>query len=131
MAEIQFCLSPLARPSVPKSVRSSFLGCPAPTAREVLQLAKFFPSLGVVAVRPSSRSFSSWVAVCSFKSSEAAKSFSDEAAAQLLSDQNCFCVVRQVGRRYRVSVPCLNPPLVALRRRRGVKLGGYRVQIDF
>lgn len=130
MASVEFCLSPLARPSVAKSVRSSFLGCPAPVAAEVLCLAKSFPGLGVVAIRPSGRSFSGWVVVCSFPSAEVAKAFSD-AAAQLLGE-GCFCVVRHVGRRYRASVPCLNPPgLVVLRRSRGVQLGKYRIQINF
>ncbi len=87
----------------------------------MLSLAKSF-GMGVVAVRPSGRSFSGWVAVASFRSSEAAKSFSDAAAAQLLGE-GCFCVVRRVGCRFRVSVPCLSPALVVVRLRRGVRLG--------
>lgn len=131
MAEVEFCFSPLARPSVARSIRPSFLGCPAPVAAEVVSLAKSFSGLGVVAIRPSGRSFSGWVAVCSFRSSDAAKAFSDAAATQLLGDTNCFCVVRRVGRRYRVSVPCLSPAVFAVRPRRGVKVGRYQVQIDF
>lgn len=128
MASVEFCLSPLASPSVARSVRSSFQGCPAPGAADVLQLAKSFPGLGVVAIRPSGRSFSGWVAVCSFRSAEVAKAFSDAAAAQLLGDE-CFCVVRRVGRRYRVSVPCLSPQLVAVRLRQVVRLGHFRLQL--
>jgi len=126
MASVEFCLSPLACPSVARSVRSSFQGCPATGADEVLQLAKSFPGLGVVAIRPSGRSFSGWVAVCSFRSAEVAKAFSDAAAAQLLGDE-CFCVVRRVGRRYRVSVPCLSPRPVVVRWRRVVRVGQFQV----
>ena len=117
----------LARPSVAKFVRSSFLGCPAPSAREVVALARSFPGLGVVGVRPSGRSFSGWVAVCSFRSAEMAQAFSNAVAAQLLGE-GCFCVVRRAGRRFRVSVPCLNPPLFVARPRRLMRLGKFWVK---
>lgn len=116
----------LSHPSVARSIRSSFLGCPAPSAHEVLQMAQSFPGLGVVAVRPSERSFSGWVAVCSFRSRPAAIAFSQVAASELLGE-SCFCAVRSAGSRFRVSVPCLNPPLFAIRPRRGVRVGKYRV----
>lgn len=130
MAKVESFLSPLAFPSVAKSIRCSFAGCPAPSAAEVLSLARSFQGLGVVAVRPSGRSFSGWVAVCSFRDRNVASSFSEAAASQLLGE-NCFCAVRPAGRRYRVSVPCLNPPLLAVRPKGGVKLSRYRVQIGF
>ena len=127
MAEVEFCLSPLARPSVAKSVRSSFNGCPAPSATEALSLAKSF-AVGVVAVRPSGRSFSGCVAVCSFRSSKDAIAFSEAAASGLLGE-GCFCAVRRVGRRYRVSVPCLSPLFLVARPRRGFQLGTLWVQL--
>lgn len=117
----------LSHPSVAHSVRSSFLGCPAPCRAEVVQLARTFPGLAVVAVRPSERSFSGWVAVCSFRSRSTAIAFSRSAASSLLGE-DCFCAVRPAGRRFRVSVPCLSPPLFAVRSRRGVRLGKYRVR---
>lgn len=104
------------------------MGCPAPAAGEVWLLAQSFPGLGVVAVRPSGRSFSGWVAVCSFRSSDVAIAFSKAAGSQLLGE-GCFCAVRCVGRRYRVSVPCLSPQFVAVRPRRGVRLGRFWVQL--
>ena len=116
----------LSRPSVARSVRPSFVGCPAPAAVEVLLLAQRFPGLGVVSVRASGRSFSGWVAVCSFRERAVAFAFSRAAAAQLLG-AGCFCVVRSAGRRFRVSVPCLSPYLFAVRLRRVVRLGRFRV----
>ncbi len=113
MAKVECGLDNMAYPSVPRSVRASFIGCPAPSVAEVLSLAKSFSGLGVLAVRPSGRSFSGWVAVASFKDRSSALNFSDTAADQLLGE-GCFCAVRSVreGRRYRVSVPCLSLPLV-------------------
>lgn len=116
----------LSRPSVARSVRPSFAGCPAPAAAEVLMLAQSFPGLGVVSMRPSGRSFSGWVAVCSFRDRAVASCFSRAAASQLLGE-GCFCVVRSAGRRFRVSVPCLSPCLFAVRLRRVVRLGCFRV----
>ena len=63
-------------------VRSSFVGCPAPVAAEVWLLAQSFPGLGVVAVRPSRRSFSGWVVVCSFASELVACAFAARAASR-------------------------------------------------
>lgn len=118
----------LSCPSIARCVRSSFAGCPAPAAAEVLRLAQSFPGLGVVSVRPSGRSFSGWVAVCSFRDRAVASSFSRAAAAQLLGD-GCFCVVRSTGRRFRVSVPCLSPRLFASRARSGARLDGRFVRV--
>ena len=56
-------------------VRRSFVGCPAPLAVEVVELARSFPGLGLAVARPSARSFSSWVCVCSFASELAAVRF--------------------------------------------------------
>lgn len=114
-------MSFISHTSVARFVRSSFPGCPAPDRVEVVKLARTFQGLGVVAVRPSERSFSGWVAVCSFRSHTAAIAFS-QAAAELSGD-GCFYAVRSARSRFRVSVPCLNPPLFAIRPRRGVRLG--------
>ncbi len=107
-------------------VRSSFVGCPAPLAGEVLALAQSFPGLGVVAVRPSSRSFSSWVCVSSFASEGVAVAFARRAAGRFLGS-GCGCVVRCVGRRWRVSVPCLSPAVVAVRPVGRPRFGRFRV----
>jgi len=117
---------PVSHSSVTRSIQSSFLGCPAPSACEVVSLAKSFPGLGVVAIRPSGRSFSGWVAVASFRDRLVAGAFSQAAASQLLGE-GCFCVVRPVGRRFRVSVPCLSPQLVAVRLHRVVRLGQFHI----
>ncbi len=92
-------------------VRRSFVGCPAPLAAEVVELARCFPGLGLAVVRPSSRAFSSWVCVCSFASELAAVRFAAAAAGQFFGPGS-FCVVRFTGRRWRVSVPCLSPAVV-------------------
>lgn len=92
-------------------VRRSFVGCPAPLAVEVVELARSFPGLGLAVVRPSSRAFSSWVCVCSFASELAAVRFAAAAAGQFFGPGS-FCVVRFTGRRWRVSVPCLSPSVV-------------------
>ena len=74
-------------------VRRSFVGCPAPLAVEVVELARSFPGLGLAVVRPSSRAFSSWVCVCSFASELAAVRFAAAAAGQFFGPGS-FCVVR-------------------------------------
>ena len=107
-------------------VRSSFVGCPAPSAGEVLALAQLFPGLGVVAVRPSSRSFSSWVCVSSFSSEAVAVAFARRAAGRFLGS-GCGCVVRHVGRRFRVSVPVVVSAAVAVRPVGRPRLGRFRV----
>ena len=91
--------------------RRSFIGCPAPLAVEVVELARCFPGLGLAVVRPSSRAFSSWVCVSSFASEAAALRFAAVAASQFFGPGS-FCVVRFTGRRWRVSVPCLSPAVV-------------------
>lgn len=108
------------------AVQRSFAGCPAPMAAEVLQLARSFPGLGVVVVRPSARSFSGWVCVCSFSSEVVARRFAGAAAAQFFGPDS-FCVVRQFGRRFRVSVPCLSPAVVVRVWRGRPRLGRYRL----
>lgn len=118
----------LSCPSIARCVRPSFPECPAPAAAEVLRLAQSFPGLGVVSVRPSGRSFSGWVAVCSFRDRTVASSFSRAATSQLLGE-GCFCVVRPAGRRFRVSVPCLSPRLFASRARSGARLDGRFVRV--
>lgn len=91
--------------------RRSFVGCPAPMAVEVVELARSFPGLGLAVVRPSSRAFSSWVCVSSFASEAAAVRFAAVAAGRFFG-AGSFCVVRFTGRRWRVSVPCLSPAVV-------------------
>ena len=91
--------------------RRSFVGCPAPLAAEVVELARSFPGLDLAVVRPSSRAFSSWVCVSSFSSEAAALRFAAVAAGQFFGPGS-FCVVRFTGRRWRVSVPCLSPAVV-------------------
>lgn len=108
----------------------SFVGCPAPLAGLVVELAGSFPGLGVCAVRVSSRSFSGWVCVCSFGSEAAAVRFAAVAAGRFFgSGSGCF--VRRFGRRWRVSVPCLSPVLVVSvwlgRRRLARRFGGRLV----
>ena len=91
-----FSVSPCRRRSVPGGVS-------APSVVSVRSLARSFPGFGVCLVRPSSRSFSGFVAVCSFGSRSGAVSFSS--AASRLLGAGCFCLVRPVGSRFRVSVP--------------------------
>lgn len=101
---------------------------PAPVAAVVASLAGSFPGLGVCAVRRSVRSFSGWVCVCSFGSSAVAVAFARRAAAAFFGPGS-FCVVRRVGRRFRVSVPCLPPrSLVVALRPRFVRVGRFRVR---
>lgn len=117
-------------PSLPAVVRSSWDGCPASTAADVLALARHFPGLGVIAVRPSFRSFSGWVCVCSFASQSVAVAFARAAASRFLGS-GCGCVVRAVSRRFRVSVPCLSPSVVVARpvSRAAVCLRGRRFRV--
>lgn len=107
--------------------RRSFVGCPAPLAASVLELARLFPGLGLAVVRPSARAFSSWVCVCSFASEAAAVRFAGVAAGRFFGSGS-FCVVRFTGRRWRVSVPCLSPAVVVRvwlgRRRLAKRFGG-------
>lgn len=101
---------------------------PAPGSRSVVALAGSFPGLGVSAVRRSSRAFSGWVCVCSFASSAVAAAFAGRAASVFFGPGS-FCVVRRVGRRFRVSVPCLPRPSVLLALRpRFVRVGRFRVR---
>lgn len=112
-------------------VRSSFVGCPAPLAASVLALARLFPGLGAVAVRPSVRSFSGWVCVCSFRSSVVARRFASVAAARFFAP-GAFVAVRRVGRRFRCSVPCLSPGGLVVARpvsRVAVRVGGRRFRV--
>lgn len=101
---------------------------PAPAACVVQSLASSFPGLGVCVIRRSSRSFSRWVCVCSFGSFVVASSFAARAAAGFFG-AGSFCVVRRVGRRFRVSVPCLPPQSLRLALRpRFVRVGRFRVR---
>ena len=112
--------------SVSSSVVSSAV--PAPGSRAVVALAGSFPGLGVCAVRRSSRAFSGWVCVCSFASLAVARAFGRRAASVFLGP-GTFCVVRRVGRRFRVSVPCCSRPSVLLALRpRFVRFGRFRVR---
>lgn len=106
-------------PSAPV-ICSPWLGCPAPLSRAVVALARSFLGLGVCSVRPSSRSFSGWVCVCSFASGSVARSFAAAASSQF---QLPFCAVRAVGARFRVSVPCVPSVPVRLGRSRGLFRG--------
>lgn len=110
--------------------RRSFVGCPAPLAAQVVELARCFPGLGLAVVRPSSRAFSSWVCVSSFAAEAAALRFAAVAAGQFFGPGS-FCVVRFTGRRWRVSVPCLSPAVVVRvclgRPRLAHRLGGRLV----
>lgn len=83
------------------SVSRSPLGCPAPVPGVVASLAvacggSFF------GLRPSSRSFSRWVAVVWFGSSGAAESFAAAACSRFGLP---FCAVRACGAWWCVSVP--------------------------
>ncbi|MEA5578639.1 hypothetical protein [Anabaena sp. UHCC 0451] len=101
---------------------------PAPHSAVVASLAGSFPGLGVCSVRRSSRAFSGWVCVCSFGSLSVARAFASRAAAAFFGSGS-FCVVRRVGRRFRVSVPCLPPrSLVVALRPRFVRVGRFRVR---
>ncbi len=95
-------------------VCSSFVGCPAPTAAEVVCVAQSF-GVGVAAVRPSARSFTAWVCVCSFRSESAALRFAAAAGAEFFGADNTYFAVRFTGRRWRVSVPVVVSSVVAVR----------------
>jgi len=100
----------------------------APLAVEVLSLGQLFPSLGVVAVRRSRRSFSGWVCVCSFGSEAEAASFSASAGSRFFGEVDTYFAFRRFGSRWRVSVPCSRP--VGFLARRPVsrpRLGRFRV----
>jgi hypothetical protein len=100
----------------------------APGSRSVVSLAGSFPGLGVCSVRRSVRSFSGWVCVCSFASFAVARAFAARAASVFLGP-GTFCVVRRVGRRFRVSVPCCSRASVLLALRpRFVRAGRFRVR---
>jgi hypothetical protein len=113
----------LLRFSPPSSKLSH--NCPVPTVKEVVSFARQF-GVGVVSVRPSRRSLSRWVAVCSFASIEAAQRFKAAAGVQFFGCAHTYMASRQTGRRWRVSVPCVNPPLFACDRRRVVRVGDRR-----
>ena len=100
----------------------------APSSRSVVSLAGSFPGLGVCSVRRSVRSFSGWVCICSFASFAVARAFAARAASVFLGP-GTFCIVRRVGRRFRVSVPCCSRPSVLLALRpRFVRAGRFRVR---
>lgn len=111
----------------PLVVPASSPAAPAPLPAAVWLLARSFPGLGVVAVRPSSRSFSGWVCVCSFASRSVAAAFARAAVASLLGGG--FCAVRCFGRRFRVSVPCLVPSVRVRFPCRSVRVGRFRVRV--
>ena len=101
---------------------------PAPAPALVVSLASSFPGLGVSAVRRSARSFSRWVCVCSFATYSVACAFAGRAASAFFGPGS-FCIVRRVGRRFRVSVPCLPPrSLFVSLRPRFVRFGRFRVR---
>lgn len=95
-------------------VSSSFVGCAAPSSREVAALAWSLGS-GVCAVRPSRRSFSGWVCVCSFGSESAALRFAAVAGVRFFGAADTYFAVRRFGRRWRVSVPVVVSSVVAVR----------------
>lgn len=68
-------------------------------------------SASSVCVRPSSRSFSGFVAVFSFRSSSAASAWSARCAGLV----GCFCVVRSVVGRGGVPLWCVSVPCVVWR----------------
>ena len=104
------------------------LAISAPGSRSVVALAGSFPGLGVSAVRRSVRSFSGWVCVCSFASLPVANAFAGRAASVFFG-LGSFCAVRRVGRRFRVSVPCLpRPSMLLALRPRFVRVGRFRVR---
>ncbi|MBD1836667.1 hypothetical protein [Coleofasciculus sp. FACHB-501] len=112
----------------PLRVAPSPLVVPAPAPAAVWVLARSFAGLGVVAVRPSVRSFSGWVCVASFASRPVAAAFSRAAASELLGGG--FCAVRPSpsGRRFRVSVPCLVPRVRVRFPARSVRVGRLRLR---
>ncbi|MFB2772262.1 hypothetical protein ACE1AT_23685 [Pelatocladus sp. BLCC-F211] len=109
-------------------VRSSFVGCPAPLAAEVVSVAQSF-GVGVAAVRPSGRSFSGWVCVCSFGSFAAAREFARAVGVRFFGESDTYFAVRAVGRRWRVSVPCLSPAVVVRVWRGRPRFGRFRLVV--
>jgi hypothetical protein len=106
--------------------RRSFVGCPAPVAAEVVSVARRF-GVGVAAVRPSSRSFSAWVCVCSFRSEVAALRFAAAAGVEFFGADNTYFAVRSTGRRWRVSVPVVVSSVVVVRPVGRPRLSRFRV----
>lgn len=109
----------------------SLPSCPASSAGSVLQLAQSF-GVGVVAVRRSRRSFSGWVAVCSFGSRSVAERFCAVAGFQLFGCPFTYLAVRRSsgGGCWRVSVPVARPSgavLVAVSGR--PRVGRFRVVV--
>jgi hypothetical protein len=111
---------------VRRTVRSSFAVCGAPLPREVFRFARVF-GVGVGTVRSSRRSFSFWVLVCSFPSESAALQFKSACGEQFFGCSLTYFAVRQVGRRWRVSVPVLVPQVVFQASLGRPRLGRFRV----
>jgi hypothetical protein len=107
-------------------ISSSFVGCPAPLAGEVVSLA-WSLGVGVCSVRPSSRSFSGWVCVCSFRSQSAALRFAAVAGVRFFGAGDTYFAVRRFGRRWRVSVPVVVSSVVAVRPVARPRLGRFRL----
>ena len=109
----------------------SLPSCPASSAGSVLQLAQSF-GVGVVAVRRSRRSFSGWVAVCSFSSRSVAERFCAVAGFQLFGCPFTYLAVRRSsgGSRWRVSVPVARPSGAVVVVGRGrPRVGRFRVVV--
>ncbi|MEM1392739.1 MAG: hypothetical protein AAGG00_05495 [Cyanobacteria bacterium P01_H01_bin.150] len=111
-------------------VSPSLPNCPASSAGFVFELAQSF-GVGVVAVRRSRRSFSGWVAVCSFPSRSVAVRFCAVAGLQLFGCPFTYLAFRRSGGgRWRVSVPVARPSGAAVLVRRGrPRVGRFRVVV--
>lgn len=109
-----------------RTVRSSWFGCPAPLPREVYALARSY-GVGIAAVRSSRRSFSYWVLVCSFASESQANQFRAACGDQFFGWSATFFYMRQVGKRWRVSVPVLVSQVVFPVCRGRLRLGQFRI----
>ncbi|MEM6398684.1 MAG: hypothetical protein AAF757_00405 [Cyanobacteria bacterium P01_D01_bin.116] len=108
---------------------SSLPSFPPSSSGFVLQLAQPF-GVGVVAVRRSRRSFSGWVAVCSFSSRAVAERFCAVAGFQLFGCPFTYLAVRRCGGRWRVSVPVTRPSgAVVVVRSSRVRVGRFRVVV--
>lgn len=104
---------------------------PASSAGSVLALARRF-GVGVVSVRRSRRSFSGWVAVCSFGSRSVAERFCAVAGFELFGCPFTYLAVRRSsgGGRWRVSVPVGRPSGAVVVVGRGrVRVGRFRVVV--
>ena len=102
---------------------------PASSAGSVLQLAQSF-SVGVVSVRRSRRSFSGWVAVCSFGSCSVAERFCAVAGFELFGCPFTYLAVRRCRGRWRVSVPVARPSGAVVVVGRGrPRVGRFRVVV--